>query len=381
MTLSKKIFITSAILFAIMLIFLGVYNLSFKKADPAPNKPATTDNPVSPPVTPPKVETAKLTPISDEAVLSPILDLATSKIKYYSKLTGKTYSTDLDGTNKKTLSDKNLPGLVDVVWSPDGSKVITKFAQGTGNKFFYYDYSTNAGVPLKDNLDTIVWQSNSKIFYKYYEPKSGERTLNIADPNGSNWVKITNLNYKYVSIAPIPHTGLVSFWNSPDAAAETDFESSSVLGGENTPILKGYFGADYLWNSNGNAVLVSHTDQKNGSQVQLAIMNDHGGELKNLGVSTFVSKSVWSKDNKTVYYALPGSLPSGATIPNDYLANKFNTDDSFWKINTTTGEKTRVIDSNKSIGGLDASNLFLNADESMLFFVNRTDGKLYRISL
>ncbi|MFA6383568.1 MAG: hypothetical protein WCX17_04035 [Parcubacteria group bacterium] len=380
MTLSKKIFIISAILFAVMLIFLGVYNLSFKTTAPAPNEQAAGNN-VAAPATPPAIETAKLTPISDEAVLSPILDLATSKIKYYSKLTGKVYSIDLDGTNKKTVSDKNLPGLVDVIWSPDGSKVITKFTQGAGNKFFYYDYATNVGVQLKDNLDTIVWQSNSKIFYKYYEPQSGERTLNIADPNGSNWVKITNLNYRFVSIAPIPHTGLVSFWNSPDASAETDFESSSVLGGENTPILKGYFGADYLWNASGNAVLVGHTDQKNGSQTQLAIMNEHGGELKNLGVSTFVSKSVWSKDNKTVYFALPGSLPSNATIPNDYLANKFNTDDSFWKINTITGEKTRIIDATKLSGGLDAMGLFLNADESMLFFANKVDGKLYRISL
>jgi hypothetical protein len=174
---------------------------------------------------------------------------------------------------------------------------------------------------------------------------------------------------------------LVSFWNSPDASAETDFESSSVLGGGNTPIFKGYFGADFLWNASGNAVLVSHTDQKNGSQIQLAIMNDHGGELKNLGVATFVSKSVWSKDNKTAYFALPGSLPSNATMPNDYLANKFNTDDSFWKINTITGEKTRIIDAAKLSGGLDATNLFLNADESMLFFTNKIDGKLYRISL
>jgi hypothetical protein len=377
MSLSKKIFITSSILFAIMLIFLGVYNLSFKKDTPQA-QPA--DNPAAP-ASPPQVETAKITPVSDEAVLSPILDAATSKIKYYSKLTGKVYSIDLDGTNKKTVSDKNLPGLTDVLWSPDGSKVITKFSQDTGNKFFYYDYATNVGVQLKDNLDTIIWQSNSKIFYKYYDPKSSERTLNIADPNGSNWVKIADLNYKNVSIAPIPRTSLVSFWNSPDASDETDFESSSVLGGASTPILKGYFGADYLWNSSGSTVLASHADQKNGSQIQLALMNDRGGEFKNLDIATFISKSIWSKDNKTIYYALPGSLPSNSILPNDYLANKFNTADSFWKINTLTGEKTRIVDAAKSISGIDATNLFLNADESMLFFVNRLDGKLYRVNL
>jgi hypothetical protein len=379
MSVSKKIFIIFATLFAIMLIFLSIYNLSFKKPS------ATVAQPTNPTATPPSIpknEPAKtITAISDEAVLAPWLDMATSKIKYYSKLTGKVYTIDLDGTNKKTVSDKNLPGLVGVTWSPDGSRVITRFTQGTSDSFFYYDYNTGAGVQLKDNIDNVIWQSNNKIFYKYYDLRSGERTLNIADPDGTNWVKITNLGYKYLSIAPIPHTGLVSFWNSPDASLETDFESSSVLGGGNTPILKGYFGADYLWNGDGSNILVSHLDQKNGSQMQLSIMNDRGGEFKNLGISSFISKSVWSKDNKTIYFALPGPMPNNMTLPNDYLAGKFNTNDSFWKINILTGEKTNVLGASTSNGGVDATGLFLNADESMLFFVNRVDGKLYRISL
>jgi len=226
-----------------------------------------------------------------------------------------------------------------------------------------------------------VWQNNNKIFYKYYDPQTQQRTLNIADPNGANWNKIADLNYKNVSVAPIPRTGLVSFWNSPDAGLETDFESAPVLGGVQTSLLKGNFGTDYLWNPDGSAVLLSRTDQKNGSGTQLGIMNDHGGEFKLLNVATFVSKSVWSKDGKTVYYALPTSFPANVTLPNDYLRGKFNTNDSFWKLDTTTGKKTPVLDANQAPGQIDASDLFLNADESMLFFVNKVDGKLYRISL
>lgn len=381
MSLSKKIFIVSSILFALLLIFLGVYNLSFKTAAPQTQGNASNNSASKTPAVIPTAAAAKITAISDEAVLSPVLDAKNSVLKYYSKTTGKVYQINPDGSNKKTISDTELPGLMDVFWSPDFTKAITQFAAGNNTNFFYYDYTTNKGIPLKSNLDTVVWQNNNKIFYKYYDPKTQERSLNIADPDGSNWFKIADLNYKNVFLAPVPRTGLVSFWNSPDASAETDFESVPIIGGDAKAMLKGNFGTDYLWNNDGSSVLVSHSDQKNGSQIQLAVMNSQGGEFKNLNVSTFVSKSAWSKDNKTVYYALPGSFPSNSTLPNDYMSGKFNTNDSFWKIDTSTGEKKQLLGANDSGSNLDATDLFLNADESALFFVNKVDSKLYRIDL
>ena len=115
--------------------------------------------------------------------------------------------------------------------------------------------------------------------------------------------------------------------------------------------------------------------------MQLAIANDRGGEYKNLDIPSFVSKTAWSRDNKTVYYALPGNVPANAILPNDYNDKKFLSTDTFWKVNVATGEKSRIIPLDKIGGQYDASNLFLNSDESLLFFINRADGKLYKIGL
>lgn len=380
MPLSKKIFITSSALFAILLIFLGIYDFAFKQ-NALPEQTPGANTAAAPVGGQTANSAAKITAVSDEAVLAPMIDMENSVIKYYAKSTGKAYQIDFDGNNKKTLSNEALSGLTDAVWSPDGTKVITKFMLGVTTKFFYYDYSTGRGTPLKSNLDTVVWQNDNKIFYKYYDPKTQERTLNISDPDGANWNKIADLDYKRVSIAPVPRTGLVSFWNSPAAGLETAFESAPVLGGTATSLLKGSFGVDYLWNHDGSAVLFSRSNQKNGSQIQLGIMNDQGGEFKDLGISTFVSKSAWSTDGKTVYYALPESFPANVTLPDDYLSGKFQTDDSFWKVDTSTGEKTQILDVDSAAAKIDATDLFLNTDESMLFFVNKVDGKLYRINL
>lgn len=376
MPISKKVFIASTSLLAVVFLFWGIYGLSFKK-------PVMMENPAGNNITRPAASTAKsdakITAISDEAVLSPVF--SGDAIKYYSKTTGKAYAIDFLGNSKRTLSTKELLELSSIDWSPDTLKVISSSQKNGLYKFYYYDYKTNYAVPLVKNIDAIVWQNNNKIFYKYYDPKTKKATLNISDPDGKNWNTIAPLGHVHFDFSPVPRTGLASFWNSPDAFYETSFQSVPIIGGEVKVLLSGKFGADYLWSPSGNQFLVSHSDQKGGAKTQLAIANDRGGEYKNLEIPTFVSKCSWSKDNKTVYYALPGGMPENAILPNDYLNGKFNSTDTFWKIDTSTGEKTRIVDLGKISGRFDATHPFLNADESMLFFVNRIDGKLYRIDL
>lgn len=378
MPLSKKIFIGSTAILAFFLIFWGIYTFSFKKADVPQTPPAEEKNK---PVDIPKTSSSQITAISEEAVLAPVLTPEKTAIKYYSKNDGRVYQISLDGTNKKTINTRELPGLASAVWSPDTSKAITRFETNGKNKFFYYDYAKGQGVQLKDNLDTVSWQNDNKIIYKYFDPKTKERTLNISDPDGSNWNKITDISFRNLSLAPVPKTGLVSFWNSPDAFFETLFLSTPIIGGEKKTLFSGKFGADYLWSPDGSLVLISNFQDKASSKMQLAVANDRGGEYKNLDIPTFVSKAVWSRDNKTVYYALPGDIPTTAILPNDYADKKFTSADTFWKINIITGEKSRLVDLDKINGQYDASNLFLNSDESLLFFINRTDGKLYKIDL
>jgi len=381
MSIPKRIFLSSSIALAVILLFWGIYALSFKKAPAEKSAPADNTQTDVPAVAP-AAKDSQIVSVSDEAVLAPILSADGNSIKYYSKSTGKAYQMDLDGTNKKVLSDKELIDLSDIAWSPDKAKVISEFSAATDHpKFFFYDYSQNKGVQLKNNLDNVVWAQDNKIFYKYFDAKTKERTLNVADPDGSNWKKITDISLRDISIAPIPKTGLVSFWNKPDSFTETLMQSAPVLGGERKDISKGKFGTDYLWSMDGNNLLESSVDKQGGSKLQLGIANSLGGEYKNLGIPTLASKCVWSKTNKIIYYALPGSIPDGTILPNDYINNKFNTSDTFWKVDIATGEKSRIIDLAKINTAYDAANLFLNSDESSLFFINKIDGKLYKMSL
>lgn len=383
MSALKKIFIGSFSLFIISLLLWGIYWLSFRK--PASPTTTTTEKKVVSTTldenSKAKNTAAKIVPLSDEPVLAATFFPEASAIRYYAQKSGRAYQINLDGQGKRIISDKELIGLSGVNWSPSRNRVITQFAQNGSNKFFYYDYATNKGVQLKDNLDTVVWKSDDQILYKYYDAKSGERSLNVAAPDGSNWKKLTNLSIKDLFVAPVPATGLASFWNRADANKETAFATVSILGAEPKTIFSGKFGADFLWNADGTKLLISHLDAKGGNKLTLAVVDNQGEQYKDLGIPTLANKVAWSKNNKTLYFALAGSIPANSVLPNDYWAKKFYTTDTFWKVNLETGEKERLVDLDKIKNQFDATDLFVNADESMLFFTNRVDGLLYRIDL
>ncbi len=369
---------------ALSLLFWGVYNLSFKSPTPSD---ALKNTP--PAVTLDKNSAAstdligKISAVSKEAVLAPTLSADGASLNYFSPQSGQVMQADFYGNIQKTLAEKNISGLVDAFWSVDKLKAIIKIAPTSDAPYFaFYDLSAQTIAPLKNNLDQVTWQTNAnRILYKFYDAQSQERTLNISDPDGSHWTKIADIPYKNISVAQVPRTGLVSFWNSGDAYQKTSFQVTPIIGGGSKILDATSFGSDYLWSPSGDRILVSHTNAIGGGEMQLGVMNANGGEYKNLGVPTFASKCVWGKDGVTVFYALPGGIPDNAVLPNDYKTGKFKTADTFWKVNIKTGEKTRLVEIADIAGQYDASQLFLNQSESLLFFVNKLDNKLYKIAL
>jgi len=379
MSTLKKIFIFSSLGMALLLFLGGIYILLFKPA---------LENPAAPSADSKAFPEKKLSPLEkimlviDEPALASTLNESGSAVKYYSPKEQSFYEISFDGKIKTLILKKELPGLMDISWSPDKNQAVFKFQpDSAAGRFTLFNFATQKETVLGGDIADIFWQSNAKILYQYFDPIKKERTLNISDPDGNNWKKIADLNFTPVFSAAIPQSGLISFWNNPDAYNESLLKSAPLISGENKTLFQGKFGADFLWNPNGNLILASHSLERTGKKMQLAVMNNNGGEYKNLEIPTFTAKCAWSKDNKTVYYALPAGIPENSILPNDYFSRRFDTADTFWKVNVLTGEKSRLIDLEKINANIDSLNLFLNSDESLLFFTNRIDGKLYQISL
>lgn len=383
----KKVFIISSVILLVVLVFLGIYNFAFKEKSSG-TKESFQDKEVSKIVDTPSPEAQKIKEqgkiyqLTDEAVIAPTISQDGEHIVYYARSNGNVYEIALRGDNKKTISSANLAGLANILWSPDKNKVISTFEKDGRPVFYFYNFTAKTSKAIPERTYDITWTNlGDKIIYKYFDNKTKKKNISIADPDGSNWKQLAETSFDYVSIAPIPKTSLISFWNRPHGFEETSLQTVSIAGGEVKTVFSKKFGADYLWSPDGEKVLVSSSETKGSSKVMLATINKNGGEYQNLNIPTFVSKCVWSKDAKTVFYALPGSIPEGSVIPNDYKDKKFTTRDTFWKVDVTTGKKERLAELAEIKESFDAINLFLSPSENAFFFVNRIDGRLYGIDI
>lgn len=378
----KKVFYFSIGLLILVLVFLAAYNFAFKNnvhdpvADPK-EKNATQDR-VAADTLP--VATAIQSPIN-EALLGATVS-NDGALYYYSLDERALKKASSEGKDKSVLLN-NLPGIPSrVIWSTKKDRVLLLLKQESGQNLWHYaDLATKTLVPLKLEMARLAWNNlGDKIFYQYTDPNKNERTLNIANPDGTGWKKLASLSQDSF-IAPVPQSTAVSFWNKSSALQKTSFETVGLSGENRRTLLSDKFGADYLWSLSGEKVLVSVSDEKGGQHILLNMMNANGGEFQNLSLPTFVSKTAWSKDNRTIYYALPGGLPENATLPDDYFGKPLNTQDTFWKMDIGTGKKTRLTDLKDVTQSFDSSDLFLSPKEDILFFTDRVTQRLYRIDL
>ncbi len=378
----KKLFAISLGLFAVTLLFLGVYNFAFKNnpGNPTTNEQAKEEA---------KEEAEKgfLEKLKN-APIEKVTDIETSGaatlddtfIGFFNATSLKKVS--LGGGAEETLID-NLPGQVlRALWSPDREQILALIDTADGQRWHLVRIVDKAVLPLKAGLASPSWANiGGKIFYFYTDPADGKTGINTANPDGSEWKEIGKSPFANPFIATVPNSAIISFWTRPNGHEETNLYTIPVAGGEPKRIFSGKFGGSYLWSPNGERLLVSSVTEKSGGAIWLGLANSNGAEYHTIQIPTFVSKAVWSKDSKTLYYALPLSMPEGVVLPNDYFDRPIHTTDSFWKMDVETGKKERIVDPENIPGELDSIDLFLDPNEGFLFFTNRIDKKLYRIRL
>ena len=374
----KKIFIISLILLFISLISWGTYIMIVKNKLPKPSEEKlintqkqATQKPI---VTEPN---SVLFNISDISVSSASKSVNKDFIRYITP-SGKVMEMTPRGTNQKELFDIGMKNIKNALWSANNNDLI--LYSSTDGLATYSEKEHNLHK-LKPTIDVAVWSDiNNKILYKHFNTKTKQRSINIAKKDGTNWKKIVDIPFRHVSFMQIPNSSNVAFWKTGDSFYQSKLQKINIIS-PNKPTLihEGLYGADYLYNPNGDTILVSSVKTKGGSDITIGIMNSHGGEYENLKIPTLISKTVWSNDGRTLYYAQPTNIPENSVMPNDYNDGKFNTRDTFWKIDTKTGKKSRLIDLEDLTEKIDATNMFLSQNEDSLFFINRINNLLYKL--
>lgn len=370
----KKLLIISFVLLLLTVVFLLVYNFVFK-IDATVVEQEAVDVTSELPAPVPEATEKKISLITNVDTMSAAL--AGEEIVYFDNTTDSFMQMSPRGTSKTELFDPGL-SISDVSWSPNGRHALMSIEGG--GVLAFYDGATKI---LPTTADYATWsQDEENIIYKSYDQVTNERTLRILDLKKNEDQFLADLPFRNVLFAQIPQSFLVAYWQLPDSFTASTLRSVGTINtADPRTVYDGLFGADYLFSPDGQRILASYTVESGGNAVNLGVMNKSGGEFTGLNIPTLVSKAVWSRDNQTVYYAQPLAIPDEAVMPNDYIQGTLTTQDTFWKVDITTGERSRLIELKDLPEEIDASNLFLYPDESILFFINRTNGKLYRINL
>lgn len=316
----------------------------------------------------------RLNKISQEEVVSPTLNSAGAKVKYYLKESGKVVEAGFDGKNKRIISSISLSGLIDVLWSPQKNRVITTYQNGDR---YFYDYNTNQLTKLHPNVKNIDWaEDGGRIAYQFIDVL--RNSLNISNPDGASretlafYEKNKILNLNWIS-------NKLYFYPKSSAYTAASLDGLNVDTKTNKNILSGINGLSVNWSLDGKKFIFSKTDSR-GKGLSLNLSDSNGENTKSLNLSTLAEKCAWSRDNVTIYCAAPEAIPDFFIMPDNYTDGVFVSNDYFIKLNTETGEKDWLINPN-SIGDYDASGLFLSPDEDYLFFTNRPDEFLYSIQI
>src|SRR4030043_104642 len=245
--MTKKIFAISTLLLVLLVGAIFVYNFAFKKTSSQPTtvteaqKAAEEGKNISAESSTKNSAESPIIALSDEPVFGAALSPDGNFIFLFLGNNGQLNQIDLDGKLEKVLSTEKFDGLKKIIWNKPRNKVVieTKDASGQFPKFFYYDLASKAVTTLKNNIDSVSWSNlGDKIIYKFYDPKTKKRTLNVSDPDGKNWRDLTTFDHFGAEISPVPGSSDISFWPRPSAYLATLVNLISFSGENRKEVLK-----------------------------------------------------------------------------------------------------------------------------------------------
>jgi WD40 repeat protein len=368
----KKFLIIIIIALVLILAVFAVYNYFFKE-EALPGE-MTEENGIL--ETGGVIETEKIKAISQEPAINPTID--GRKVKYHSANNGNIFQSDFDGSNLIRLSSNILTDIVKIIWSPNKNKVIGVFESNQTIKKYLYNFSDQRAILLNSNIRDVAWAPDrEKIAYQYYDPQTEENSLNIAEPDGSQWQTIIKTRMKNL-IVEWPDASKLAVRTRPSGLTQSVAYSVNLADKKMEKIFNETYGLTLLWSPLGDKVLFSETNSQ-GKKLKLKIADNKGKIIGETKLATLPEKCVWSQDNRVFFCAVPRIIAEKAVLPDDYYKGLLNLSDDFYKINLETGQVYLLT--NESLNSYDAINLLLSPQEDYLLFVNKKDNLLYSLAL
>lgn len=173
------------------------------------------------------------------------LDKSSNKVVFYEELDSIVYETVIDGKNKKEIS--RIPGIKEIVFSPDGRQIIASVSERGELKKYYFNLIENKRVALDPKTKTAAFSPDgSKIAYHIYDDDSGEGSISVAEPGDPKLALIFKTRIRDLDLA-WPEENIIvieqketgaSFALKPGGNALEKLDAAKPAGSEEISILE-----------------------------------------------------------------------------------------------------------------------------------------------
>jgi len=334
----------------------------------------------------------RLRQLSTESVAGARFNNINNSVEYVARRNAHIYEISLESFATKKIANRTIPGIYEALWDVDGVFIVLRhldpndldsiqsfFAQ-IDNASSTQNNPEGVGVLVGDylapNILQLIASDNNEFFYLLKDE------FGVAQGNLLNTQTFAQKNIFEFQISE----WLVQDLDS-DTIALTTKAANTVEGylfylnkatDKFTQKLGGIKGLTTLASPDGSKVLYSK-DRGKGFTLHVYDFTTH--ESLEISKSTMPEKCVWGNSSTYVYCGVPEIIP-GATYPDARYQGLVEFSDELWKIETSSGEtELLAILKEDAREELDIMNMFINKEETHLFFTNLGNGTLWSYRL
>lgn len=354
---------------------------------PGEEEPVAPIAPEEVPVVPQISEIAEggktwINPVGADPVSYPTASLSGSDSIYYNSGDGRFYKLDQNG-QKTLISQKQFFDVKNVSWAPTKDRAVIEYPDGFK---IMYDFSKDKQYTLPQNWSEFSWNSvGSRLAFKMDSQFPENRWLAVSNPDGTRVTPIEAMgdNADKVIVNWSPAGQVVAF--SKTGEPRDGWQQEILLVGQNRENYKSIIveGRGFLpeWAPQGDKIAYSVYISADGFKPSLYVVDATGGDNTgankiDTNLNTWADKCVFSASGASLYCAVPKNLPDGSGLFRE-LADDVK--DDFYRVDIKTGVVSFLAEG--ALGGYNATNLYLSADESALYFVDKDTSYLKSIKL
>ena len=334
---------------------------------------------------PEEVKVVRIDKIIDKKVKFVTYSADKQKLLYFDPAEKEFFTCNLDGTEKNVITRASLENLYDVSWARTKDKLILVFSadKGKTKEYHFFNLAEQTDIKLDRRMQNVVFSfDGTKVAYQWVVKKEGIFNLSVSDPDGKNWRKIKALGEQRVVLDWFSENNVAVF-DQPSAYEQGNLYIYDVIEGKPYYALTTEkYGLSAKFSRHGKKVIYNASSIKASRFPNLYVSDvKKGAVAKKIPISTLVEKCTWAQDNVTIYCGVPENYSNYFIQPNDYYEGRFISRDSFYKINTETGEQLKIAAADQFDKDYDVYLPFISDDGKTMYFTRKHDGKFYALRI